>query len=326
MVLRIANSDHCLCVSNPRCLRISWKVTSNYQRITNQLRIFCGAAPRSPHRRAWVLNSARGSRMRTGHGEQARGVPHGRFRSDLDRALPAPVAVGDLDRLPNGPWILGHLRKIGQPLAFEARPSYLMGASWQSRFIEGSIQAQAADEDDRIGELAAAVEHFERCIGTIGYGHHLTLWVPSPYYQQQQPGPLLGYLLVGFALLGGITLGRSQGRKEGQSPNPPGPGNLHQQHHAYPSESAALHELFTSGTNRVSLDAPGSDLLGPPPLQGLVDAHDQRISLGHKHLHQQPQQNTRLAFRLEQLALLLALGGNDGSTSRGPSPLRAGWN
>ena len=65
VVRRIANSEHCLCVSNPRCLRICWKVTSSCQRITNQLRIFCGAAPRSPHRRAWVLNSARGSRMRT---------------------------------------------------------------------------------------------------------------------------------------------------------------------------------------------------------------------------------------------------------------------
>ena len=36
VVLRIASSDHCLCVSNPRCLRASWKVTSSCQRITNQ--------------------------------------------------------------------------------------------------------------------------------------------------------------------------------------------------------------------------------------------------------------------------------------------------
>src|SRR5215216_3600750 len=65
VVRRIANSDHCLCVSNPRCLRISWKVTSSCQRITNQQRIFLGSASRSVHSSAWVLNPPSGSRMRT---------------------------------------------------------------------------------------------------------------------------------------------------------------------------------------------------------------------------------------------------------------------
>src|SRR5215217_4119250 len=65
VVRRIANSDHCLCVSNPRCLRISWNVTSNCQRITNQERIFCGSALRSVHRSACVLNSPLGSRIST---------------------------------------------------------------------------------------------------------------------------------------------------------------------------------------------------------------------------------------------------------------------
>src|SRR5829696_3309168 len=65
VVLRIANSVHCLCVSNPRCLRISWKVTSNCQRITNQRTICSGSASRSVQRRAWVLNAPSGSRIKT---------------------------------------------------------------------------------------------------------------------------------------------------------------------------------------------------------------------------------------------------------------------
>src|SRR5918994_4938490 len=65
VVRRIASSDHCLCVSKPRCLRTSWKVTSSCQRITNQERIFSGSASRSVHRRAWVLNPPSGSRIRT---------------------------------------------------------------------------------------------------------------------------------------------------------------------------------------------------------------------------------------------------------------------
>src|SRR5215216_5918021 len=65
VVLRIARSDHCLWVSNPRCLRTSWNVASSCQRITNQQRIFCGSASRSVHRRAWVLKSPSGSRTKT---------------------------------------------------------------------------------------------------------------------------------------------------------------------------------------------------------------------------------------------------------------------
>jgi len=108
---------------------------------------------------------------------------------------------------------LGHLGKVWQPLAFEARPSYLTGASWRSRFIEGSIQAQAGDEGDRIGELAALVEQFERCVRPIGYGHDLALWIPAPYDQEQLPGQF-GYLLMPSTPLGSITLGGSQSREE----------------------------------------------------------------------------------------------------------------
>src|SRR5215210_1191503 len=112
-----------------------------------------------------------------GYGEQARGVPHGRLGSYLDRAIPAPIPVGDLGRLPDGVRIFGHHRQVGQPFTLYARPPYLMGASWRSRLVEGTIQAQAGNEGDRIGELAAALEQFERCVGAIGDGHDLPPWV-----------------------------------------------------------------------------------------------------------------------------------------------------
>src|SRR5829696_831804 len=63
------------------------------------------------------------------HARQACGVPHGRSRSDLDHALFAPVPLSDLGWLPNGGRVLGYLRKVVQPLALYARPSYLMRAS-----------------------------------------------------------------------------------------------------------------------------------------------------------------------------------------------------
>ena len=80
-----------------------------------------------------------------GHREQARGVPHGRLGRDFDHTLPAPVPAGDLGRFPNSVRVFGHHRKVGQPRALYARSPYLMGGSWRSRFIKGSIQAQAAD-------------------------------------------------------------------------------------------------------------------------------------------------------------------------------------
>src|SRR5215211_2706220 len=191
-----------------------------------------------------------------GHGEQARGVPHGCCRSDLDHALPAAVPVGDLGRLPNGVRLFGYLRKVGQPLALEARPPPLPRTTWRSRFVEGAIQPQTGDEGHRLAQRSTARKQLQRGVGAVGYGHYLALWGPPPYHQEHLPGPL-GYLLVSFAPLCGITLGGSKSREEGQSPYPRSPGDLHQQHRANPSEAAALDELFVSGTDRISVDAPG---------------------------------------------------------------------
>src|SRR5215210_6934340 len=149
-----------------------------------------------------------------GYGEQARGVPHGRLGRDLDHGLPAPVPAGDRGRLPKGGGAFGYLRKVGQAFSLEARPPYLARASWRSRFVEGGIQAQTGDEGDRVREAPAALEQFERCVGAIGDSDDLTLRVAPPYYQEQLPGPL-GYLLVPSTPLGGVALGRGQGREEG---------------------------------------------------------------------------------------------------------------
>src|SRR5215208_4443177 len=151
-----------------------------------------------------------------GHGEQPSGVPNGRLGSDLDHALSAPVPVSDLGWLPNGGRVLGHLGKVGQPLTLYARPPYLMRASWRSRFIEGSIQAQAGYEGDRIGELVALVEQFERGVGAIGHCHDLPLWVPAPYLQEQLPSPF-GYLLVASTPLGSITSEGARAERKGKA-------------------------------------------------------------------------------------------------------------
>src|SRR5215207_4188823 len=95
------------------------------------------------------------------HGGQARGVPHGRLGSDLDRALAFTVPVGDRGELPNGSRIFGHLREVWQALALEARSSYLARFARRCRLVEGAIQPKTGDEGDRVGELATAVEELQ---------------------------------------------------------------------------------------------------------------------------------------------------------------------
>src|SRR5215212_4641847 len=102
----------------------------------------------------------------------------------------------------------------------------------------------------------------------------LAVGTTAPYLQEQLPGPF-GYLLVAPASLGGIALGRSQDREEGQGPHPRSPRDWHQQHHAHPPQSATLHEGFMGGTDRVPVDTLGSNLLAPTSLQRLVYAEDE---------------------------------------------------
>src|SRR5215210_3880569 len=107
-----------------------------------------------------------------GHGEQACRVPYGRSRSYLDHALAAPVPVSDLDGLPNGCTVFGHLRKVGQPLTLYARPPYLPTTTWSSRLVEGGIQPEAGDEGHWPDQGSATRKQLQRGVGAVGYGLH----------------------------------------------------------------------------------------------------------------------------------------------------------
>jgi hypothetical protein len=79
VVRRIANSEHCLCLSNPRCLRDSWKVTSSRQRITNQRTNLFTIGIEVEAQQGLGFEPSFGiadQNPAQGYGEQARGVPH----------------------------------------------------------------------------------------------------------------------------------------------------------------------------------------------------------------------------------------------------------
>jgi hypothetical protein len=156
VVLRIANSVHCLCVSNPRCLRASWKVTSSCQRITNQRTICSGSASRSVQRRAWALNSPSGSRT-SAQAQQASPWSTKRPSEKRSRPCAARSRTSSLSRgrLPNGDRVFDDRRKVGQPLTLYARSPYLAWAPRRGRFVRGTIQPEAGDEGQRPAQRSA---------------------------------------------------------------------------------------------------------------------------------------------------------------------------
>ena len=93
-----------------------------------------------------------------------------------------------------------------------------------------------------------------------------------------------------LALLLGVTLGVGQGTQERQGPHPRSPGHRREKRQAHPSEGARFDEVLAAGAHRVAVDAFGANVLPPPPLQGLVYAHNQR-SFGYEGFHEQTQQD-----------------------------------
>jgi hypothetical protein len=217
-------------------------------------------------------------------------VPNRRLRSDFDRPLPAPIPVSDLGGLPNGARSLRHHRKVRHSLALEAGPPYLAATAWRGRLVERSVQLQTADEGDLAFRLTAAVEELQGCVSAVGDGHYLSFGIPVPDQKQKLPGPLRLSSCVACPARR-RSARKEPGHREKARPRPARPkGSLHQQNHAHPPQSAALHEVFMSGTHRVAVDALGSNLLAPTSLQRLVDAHNRR-TFGHERLHQQSQEH-----------------------------------
>src|SRR5215213_7647724 len=222
------------------------------------------------------------------YGGQAGGVPDCRLGDHLYSTLLFAIPVCNHDRLPAGRGVFSDNGEIGQTLSLELGPSYLARIPWRGWFVEGSIQAQADDEGDRLAESAAAVEELQRGISAIGDGYYLAFWVPTPHLQKQLPGPL-GKLLMPLSPLFCVAFGRGQRRKEGQRPNPRGPWDRSQQRQANPPQSTSFDDVGVAGSDRVAVDPFCRDLLALTSLHRLVHAYHQR-RFAYQCLHKQSQQ------------------------------------
>ena len=92
-----------------------------------------------------------------GYGRQARGVPNGRRRSDLDHAIPTTVPVSDRGWLPSGGRVFGYIGELGHALALYAWPPSLSRTAHRSRLVEGGIKPKTGDEGHRLAQRSAAI-------------------------------------------------------------------------------------------------------------------------------------------------------------------------
>ena len=168
----MARSDHCRCVSTPRCRRASSKVTSTCQRRTNQARI-CSAGSRDRCR------AAPGCRTRPGVADQhpadaapAAGPcgtrPRCRRRSRLARPLPIPVR--DDDRRPGRAGSAESRARVGRRWPFLRGRPVCPARRGVSGFIQRGVQPQPGDHGDRVG-AAGTREQLDGGIAAIG-DHH----------------------------------------------------------------------------------------------------------------------------------------------------------
>ena len=168
VVLRIAISDHCLCVSNPRCLRISKKYLqfpAHHKPAEYLLRIGLKVGTQegfgfelSP----WVTHQHPAYR----HSEPASGVPHGCLGSDYVQALRLYESV--LDRHPRDEYALrGVARTLANLVRMEEATDAYEKAAGRGRKNTTAViialekmrdEQSRKEEKDRARHVALALE------------------------------------------------------------------------------------------------------------------------------------------------------------------------
>ncbi len=176
-----------------------------------------------------------------------------------------------------------------QAAALHARATALARAARRGRFVEGGVQAQPGDDGDRVAQAGAAGQQRDGRVAAIGDDDEQTLREPAAQEQQRLPRPI-GQLLVATAARAVVPLGRGEDGQERQGPGPPRPRDRHEEHQAEPAQPAHLHEVALAGSDRVAVQPLGRDPRPPAPLDGLIEAEDERPSRGERG-DQQPEQH-----------------------------------
>ena len=148
-----------------------------------------------------------------------------------------------------------------------------------------------------MSQRLAAVEQVEDGVAAVAHQHQGTLRQPAAQLQDHLPRPVGELFMAASALPVVACRGRQHGEK-GQGPIASRPGDLAQPHQGDPAQAAGLDHLRPAGAHRIAVDAQGFDFRAATPLQGFVDAEDQRTIALVQMLEQQHEQDaSRLTGR-----------------------------
>src|SRR5271170_277171 len=287
----MARSDHCRCVSTPRCSRTSWKVVSIRQRHTKRWRIAVGSRSRSVQRNACASRWPDGSRTSTQR-IAAGGMP-------LWYQTAVPETYSSLRVWP--PYhsvsmtdvhtVFGSARtalSFGRRLPFSAgRPIWpfrRLGAgsnklaSRRNLVIKQTYRRTAAMSSNAEKPLSATTT--TRRSGSQRLVCSIACFAQSVRALCRPPLRLAP------------ARRRRQHSQEWQSPPPA--CERDRQHHCQrqPTQTAGLDKMAMRRAHRVAIDAAGPDFAAPAPLDGIVDA-DHHLAAGRQHRQEMEQQSTR---------------------------------
>src|SRR5258708_16146143 len=218
-----------------------------------------------------------------------RRVPQGDSSGNIQDTL-ASAVPGDLMPFPKGRGAI--------QAAFQGRLACSLLGLWatfsfglgQWVVVQGSVQAQPRDESDShaIGSTGQTQLHGGQA--TIHDQYQLVRREPASHHANHLSNPVNTGLVASPLLLVGFLRGCQHGQ-ERQRPHARTEGNLHQEHHADPTQPIAVNNPFFAAARRIPKQALIQNTFPITSLQRLVGSQQQWHTHSNKRHHQQPQQN-----------------------------------
>ena len=134
------------------------------------------------------------------------------------------------------------------------------------------------------------MQELQRSVTVVGNQHHFPPGQPAAQLQNQLARPR-EQRFRGTRLVRIVSRRRCQRREDWQGPDARSPRDIRQPHETDPAQATGLHEVATTRTNRVAINAARFDTASPAAFDGLVDTEHQRLFTTVKMLQEQRQQH-----------------------------------
>jgi hypothetical protein len=161
------------------------------------------------------------------------------------------------------------------------------GRSGAGSYNAASSRSRVLDRH-RLAQPCRVGQQLQGRVGRVSDDDQRAVGEPAPELADHLAAPV-GERLVTPAALPVVAFGRCQHRQERQGPDAPGPGDRRQELHRDPAQAAGLDKVRFARPHRIPIDAFGGDLGAAAPLDGLIQAHDNRVVRRQEGPHQHPE-------------------------------------